>query len=282
MDRQRRRSRLTAYGRTSEFRKERVPVAPIREHIAALMAYAGLERIADTAQVSRSAVLDAYYGPRGATKRARRVNEEERTISASHASRILSVTSDQIEAAFVEPSGTVRRLRALVAIGYTETELSAHLGMLMGNFSPLIHGRRPRVTAATYAATRALFDQLWNQPLTGAKADRARRLARRNGWFGPLAWDDIDDPGEQPNAQGPAADGPLIDEMAIDLALSGVEVKLSSAERRVAVQRLHAERWSDGRIAETIGANARTVLRIRQELGLETFDQTELRQRGAA
>jgi hypothetical protein len=48
------------------------------------------------------------------------------------------------------------------------------------------------------------------------------------------------------------------------------------------VLRLHRERWSDGRIADTIGCASKTVERIRDELGLEAFDQNELRDRGAA
>ena len=42
-------------------------------------------------------------------------------------------------------------------------------------------------------------------------------------------------------------------------------------------QRLHALRWSDGRIAETLHITSKTVMRIRQELGLESFEVAEIR-----
>lgn len=58
------------------------------------------------------------------------------------------------------------------------------------------------------------------------------------------------------------------DEVAIDLAMAGERVPLTSAERREAVRRLHATRVTDREIAERLGLNVRTVFRIRAELGL--------------
>ncbi|PKQ33465.1 MAG: hypothetical protein CVT61_15980 [Actinobacteria bacterium HGW-Actinobacteria-11] len=73
-----------------------------------------------------------------------------------------------------------------------------------------------------------------------------------------------------------------IDEAAVVLAMQGEGVRLTPAERRECVLRPHRERWSDGRIAETIGCADRTVLRIREEFELIAFDQNDLRGRGAA
>lgn len=258
-----------------------VPVAPVREHVVGLMAGAvGIERIAEAAQVSRSAVLDVYFGPRGAAKAGRERDPLKRTMRESNARRILAVTSDDIDAAVVPAVGTVRRLRALVAIGWTESQLAERLGMQVGNFSRLILGMRERVLIGTYVATCELFSQAWAVPLSGSRADAARRLAKRHRWLGPLAWDDIDDPDDA--AAESAPEDAAIDELAVDLAVSGNLVPLSPAERREAVRRLHAGRLSDGAIADRLHVTDRTVLRIRQELDLPAFDQNDLTDRGAA
>jgi hypothetical protein len=148
--------------------------------------------------------------------------------------------------------------------------------MEVGNFSPLILGKRPRVTAPTYRAVCALFDQLWSSPQSGARAQQALAVAKDLRWVGPLAWDDIDDPDESPNLRGSDDEVGGIDEMAVDLAIIGEGVKLTGAERREAIVRLHAQRLSDRRIADILRISDRTVLRIRQELNLPAFDADSL------
>jgi DNA-binding LacI/PurR family transcriptional regulator len=103
-----------------------------------------------------------------------------------------------------------------------------------------------------------------------------RALAK--GWVSPLAWDDIDNDPEPVTTE--ATDE--IDEVAVTLACDGQKVKLNPVERREAVRRLHAERYTDPLIAETIGCGTKTALLIRQELGLKTWPYSELVKRGAA
>lgn len=274
MDRQRRRNRLRAYGRDDEIRPPRVAAAPVRDHLVKLMAVGlGLDRISEAAQVSRSAVMDVHYGARDARRRDIAVRE----VRASYAQRLLAVTPADVVAPLVPSTGTVRRLRALVAIGYTESFLSSRLGMQVGNFNNLILGERERVTAATFGATSRLFSELWAVPASGRGVKGARTLARKRRWVGPLAWDDIDDPDERPDVKGASADGSAVDDIAIDLAVAGQAVKLSPVELREAVRRLHAMRWSDALIAETLHCTGRTVLRIRTEMGLQAFEYGDLR-----
>lgn len=278
MERQRRRNRLRAYGRADQIRPATVPAAPVREHLAALQAEGyGLERIADAAQVSRSVVMHVMYGPRG-----ERGGKRPASIKTRPGERLLATTGAMIDAAFVPATGTARRLRALVAIGYSETHLASRIGMHRGNMSPIITGSRPRVTGETFAAVRALFAELWSAPVEGREAVRARNVAKRNRWVGPLAWDDIDDPDERPNITGEVIGEAQIDDLAVMLALSGEQVRLTPAERREAVARAHEMRWSDIRTADMTGMSERTVLRIRQELGLEAFEYSDLVQAGAA
>jgi len=276
MERQRRRNRMIAYGRSDEISPATVPVEDVRPHIVQLHEFGkfALERIADAARVSRTLVLDIYYGPRGKEKRSRQGTP--RRIREVAARRLLMLTPDQISAPLVPAIGTIRRLQALVAIGYSQTQLSERLGVQVTNLSHLIHGQRERVTAATYVATLELFRELWAQPRSGARAAQAKAVARANGWVGPLSWDDIDDPDEQPNNEGgDQTVAESFDAAAVDLALSGVQVKLRDIDRQECVRRLHAQRWGDRRIAEKLGCAIKTVARDRSLLALPGIDPSE-------
>lgn len=94
---------------------------------------------------------------------------------------------------FVPAVGTVRRLRALVAIGYTQAGLSHRIGMLPTNGSRLFTGKHTVVTAATALRVETLFN---HTQLIPGPSERARRRAADLGWPPPLAWDEdtIDDP----------------------------------------------------------------------------------------
>lgn len=192
--------------------------------------------------------------------------------------------------AFVDSTGVSRRLRALIAIGYSQTQLAARLRIRASNLSTLIHGKRPRVSPVTYRAVCALFKELWAHPAQGPGAERSRAIAKSHGWVGPLAWDDIDDPAERPNIRGGKPD-PVdkensgkkhIDEIAVERAMRGDRVKLTRLERLDAIRRLHARKWSDRRVGLALHIDERTVLRNRQELGLAAFEFSEIRQADSA
>lgn len=98
--------------------------------------------------------------------------------------------------------GVTRRLRALVAIGYSMAYLSRELHISSSYISRLATGHRSRVNPDTAAKVGALYDRLSMVP---GPSQAARTKAIRMGWAPPLAWDDdeIDDwlaaphPGEQ-------------------------------------------------------------------------------------
>lgn len=61
----------------------------------------------------------------------------------------------------------------------------------------------------------------------------------------------------------------VVDDMAVERRLAGdLTIKLTIAERRVCVRRLHALGMNDKPIAKRLGISDRTVLRIRKLLGL--------------
>ena len=167
-----------------------VDSAPARSHVALLRA-AGLGRqaIAERAGVSRIVVYRlAGSCKERPTLRIRRDTE----------ARILAVDPvSPCDFSNVGTTGTTRRLRALVAIGWTQTELARRIDWDLANLNCIVLARRTAVTVDTARMIAALYDEL---SMTPGPSLRARRLAERRGWLPPLAWDDeqIDDPDHQP------------------------------------------------------------------------------------
>ena len=265
MERQRRRYRLRAYGRENQIVGERADAGPVRERLLELRDSGfGLERVADAADVPRGSVMDIMYGRRGAAREHEKTKRAARTTKAEFAERILALDPDDIDPAMLTNLGTTRRIQALIAMGHTQTELARRFNMRPSNFHKLAFGKRPRVSANTAALAVATFAELWAVRPEGARADNARALAAKYRWLSPLAWDDIDTDREPRFVDNTDQ----IDEVAVELAVSGERIRLSHAERQEAIRRLHALHWSDSRIAAQLHLAARTVWRNRQDLGL--------------
>jgi len=143
-------------------------------------------------------------------------------------------------------TGVRRRLRALAAIGWTLDALHARSGIPMMTLSAVRSGRVETVQAANHARIRVLYDDL---SMTPGPSVVARDVARAQRWAPPLGWDEetIDDPTATPVGVG--RDRGLDEERLAALVAAG---------------------WSDSRIAEALGVTARTVIRQRQQHGLES------------
>ena len=195
------RYRAIAYGRWHPF----VDAEPVRQHIRALGEFGiGWIRAAKLAGVSTGGVSKILYGdrPRGLAP-TKRVRPET-------ALKILAVEPTLANVGARTPidgTGTRRRLQALVAMGWTQSELARRLDMNRANFGRTIVNAL--VEAGTAQATLALYDELWrlNPVENGVPAHRAeasRRLARERSWAPVGAWDDdqIDDPAAFPDWTG--------------------------------------------------------------------------------
>ena len=100
--------------------------------------------------------------------------------------------------------GITRRIRALCWLGYSPARIAEEAGVNLDTV------RDARDTVRTFIAGRVrdgiadAYDRLhMTSPSTANVRDRAgitrvRNLARARGWLPPLAWNDIDDPTEQP------------------------------------------------------------------------------------
>jgi AraC-like DNA-binding protein len=95
----------------------------------------------------------------------------------------------------VNATGTIRRIRALIAIGYSGAYIAESIGMYPTALNKIARGELSRVRAVTATAVARKYRQLSRTP---GPSVRARNDARRNGWYGPAAWDDIDDPDALP------------------------------------------------------------------------------------
>jgi hypothetical protein len=98
----------------------------------------------------------------------------------------------------VDASGTIRRVRALAALGWPQPELARMLGCHPRALGQL--GRRSRmVHAATAENVAALYEELSMRP---GPSVRARNRAARLGYVPPLGWAEgsIDDPDARPVA----------------------------------------------------------------------------------
>lgn len=106
---------------------------------------------------------------------------------------------------WVPAHGAVRRLQALLAMGWTSADLATHLGVTPSRVSQITANRAEKVTRDTDAAARrvyALLSMRIPDPHRPAwVVARQRRLCASKGWAVPLAWDDhaLDDPNGRPH-----------------------------------------------------------------------------------
>lgn len=150
-----------------------VDAAPVRAHIQALRdAGMGIPSIAAAA---------------GMDRRCTRQLLTRQCVQARTARRILAIRPDP---AYVDATGTRRRIQALVRIGWPLDELAARSGT---SSIRVVAYRSTRVHRTTAAKVRVLYDEL--SMILGPSALSVRR-ATEKGWPPPLAWDEaaIDNP----------------------------------------------------------------------------------------
>ena len=159
----------------------------LRDHVAMLMA-AGMsfQAIAHCAGwTSRNGLADAMTHKR----------VKPRTLA-----RVLAVKldSDNRRDAYVDATGTRRRLQALAVNGWSSYYLAERLGHAHPDTVQEIRkGRTLTIRLRTKDAIGVLYEELWDKPGPNL---RAANLAKKKGWLPALAWDDdlIDRPEHEP------------------------------------------------------------------------------------
>jgi hypothetical protein len=163
----------------------------------------------------------------------------------------------------VAPLGTSRRLQALAVNGWSCVDLGRELGVSDTVAREWMMNRRcERISVRTRARVTALYERVWDQPGPGRYRVKTERWARVQGFAPPLAWDDIDDPDEQPKVN-PRGTVDELDEVAIREAMRGRPVRLTRLERAEVHRRLNAQGMSGRQIALLLGTSQRSVSRRR-------------------
>lgn len=100
--------------------------------------------------------------------------------------------------------GITRRLQALQAMGWTQSQIARAAGLCRASIQRLTNDEESRVNATTALAVVEVYQQLsWRTP-PQRRPDQVRmvtlirRGARQRGFIPPAAWDHIDDPDELP------------------------------------------------------------------------------------
>ena len=256
---ERHRRRMRAYGREAY-----VDATPVRQHVNQLRASGmGWKTIAQCAGVRSSVMWKLLYGD------PQRNLAPSKRVRPTTAEKILAVQFDPsllADGCLVDGTGTARRLRALVALGWSQNRISAQMGISRENFQHTISGRPVRARTARSAA--ALYERLWNTAPPESEhreriaASRARNHARNAGWLPPMAWDDetIDDPNSTPDAY--TGDGDFVDEVVVELLVSGKRAQSTEAERLAAARVL---------VAQERRAEARRLLKARTNSDLASI-----------
>jgi hypothetical protein len=174
-------------------------------------------------------------------------------ISASNERKILAVPVaaparvDRPGRYLVDGTGTRRRLRALTVAGWTSTAIGDRLGVTREFVNELTNREQGGVHARTAGRVREMYLQIWDQRpedhgVLPWVAQRLRRSAAARGWHPAAAWDDIDDPQDQPQLGDTQLRREAIVEDTAELAAQGLPREAIAARIGVAwntVQQAH-------------------------------------------
>jgi hypothetical protein len=160
--------------------------------------------------------------------------------------------------------GAQRRIHALMRLGWTSTDIAEAAGMgRRESVLRIVNGQKGKPTTwierKTHAAITDVYERLsMRLPDPAPHRARTRAIAERKGFAPPLAWDDIDDPDEQPATRRAATSVTDIDEAVVLRVLAGERLICTRAEKDEVMRRWRAaggsERelcrrmaWKDGR-----------------------------------
>lgn len=136
----------------------------------------------------------------------------------------------------VDVTGSRRRIRALQAIGWPTKILTAELGYTHRDaLAPLLYDAR-QCTRTRAEKIADLYERLC---MTPGPSNITRVRALRAGYAPPLAWDDIDDPDEEPTGWQYVPQGRR--ESLEELVASGESI--TTACRQLKVSRAALQKW---------------------------------------
>jgi hypothetical protein len=234
------RRRMIAYRQWRPY----VDAGPVREHLIRLQAAGlSLSQIAEIAGRHPRTLGYVLYGDPG-----RRDGPQQR-VRADVAEAVLAISlHDPLRklpvSGYLDGTGTRRRLRALVAIGWSLPQLAERVGGHRKWLQRVVT-TDVQVHADTAHAVRQLYERLWNMP---GPSQRARAWARERGWAPPMAWDEdaLDRPDARP-AEAPRANRRGRDRYALwesseEMLAQGVPLEVVAERLEVSVAALKRAR----------------------------------------
>lgn len=277
-----RRGRRIGYGTWRPW----VDAEPVRAHLKTLSDFGiGWERAAEVAGLSTATVSGLLY-----TRGANRRSEKCRPETAAAILAVKPCIDNVSDWARTDGTGTIRRLRALVALGHTAQDLGDRLPLHTEALRRTINVGG-RVTGVLARATRDLYEELSSVRPEGWTANRCRRMAVSKGWVPPLAWDDIDDPNEQPNLGGTERPDEF-DETTVGQAVEGrltyAQIAVHRPDLIETVRRLaktltdqeigHLLRWpgaNDQRTRRSPSRATNSITKVRRDNGIPACSRPE-------
>jgi hypothetical protein len=185
--------------------------AQVRDHVMTLLEISTYQAIAEAAKLGQMTVWEI-------------ANAARPVIKAETAEALLAVALDAVQPLRVAATGSMWRLRSLVAMGHTTGRIATALGVSSSIVGSLIRGERATVAAPLREDITRLFGAWWDKrPPRRTTAEKTaackalQRAAVRN-WPCPAALDEdqLDRPGYTPterwsyaNGTGIADDDPL-------------------------------------------------------------------------
>lgn len=145
----------------------------------------------------------------------------------------------------VDATGTVRRIHALMALGWRGDDIDEAIGRggrYTVNLLTRAHTTVHRATAQLYADA---YDRL---SMKLGPSVKTRQRAQAAGWAPPLAWDEdeIDDPDARPRGQTKGRQRDVLDEAVVERLLACERVPRSTpAEKAEALRRWVARGGSE-------------------------------------
>lgn len=168
----------------------------------------------------------------------------------------------------VSALGARRRLRALVALGWSTQRLAERLGISSSLVQRWLH--QNTIHSRNRDAIEALYEALeMALPPNDHSSAQARRYAEAQSWSPPLAWDSdtIDDPEAEPvGIEGGEPADDFVDWVAVQRAFSGEKVRrrLTMAERLVTIYCGDQQGKHTAAIAKATGQSGSRLAQLRQ------------------